>query len=73
MYEHKEPLQEAIEILGSQAALAKAIGKQQGHIWFYLNEAQKIPPALAIKIEHATKGKVSREKLCPELDPEFQP
>lgn len=72
-YAHRQPLREAITILGGQAALATAIGKKQGHIWFYLNEAQKLPPALAIKIELATEGKVSRDRLCPALSPEFQP
>ena len=68
---HVEPLREAIEIVGSQAKLAKAIGKEQGHIWFWLNRAQKITPPIAVKIEQATGGKVSRTKLCPELDPGF--
>lgn len=73
MQTHREALLEAIEHAGGQAALAKAVGKKQGHIWFWLNRANKLSPSIAIKIEQATGGKVSRERLCPELSPEFQP
>jgi DNA-binding transcriptional regulator YdaS (Cro superfamily) len=70
---HVPALREAIKVMGNQTALAKAIGKEQGHIWFWLKRAQKIPPTIAIKIEQATDGKVSRDRLCPELSPEYQP
>jgi DNA-binding transcriptional regulator YdaS (Cro superfamily) len=70
---HRPALVEAINIAGSQAKLAKAIGKQQGHVWFWLKEAKKISPSIAIKIEQATDGKVSRARLCPELSPEYRP
>ena len=72
MHEHRTALERAIKIMGSQAALAEAIGKKQGHIWFYLKKAQKLPPALAIKIEKATEYRVPRSDLCPELSPEFE-
>lgn len=71
MQTHHEALRKAIEIAGGQAALAKAVGKSQGHVWFWLNEAKKISPTVAIKIEKATGGQVSRASLCPELSPEF--
>lgn len=70
---HVKPLQEAIEIVGSQAELARRLKKKQGHIWFWLKEAKKLSPGIAIKIEQATDGKVPRHRLCPELSPEFQP
>jgi DNA-binding transcriptional regulator YdaS (Cro superfamily) len=73
MQEHRVALKEAIKVMGSQAALAEAIGKKQGHIWFWLHEAKKLSPSIAIKIEQATDGRVSRTRLCPELSPEFQP
>lgn len=72
-FKHRPALVKAINHAGSQAALAKKIGKQQGHIWFWLHEAKKLSPSIAIKIEHATKGEVSRSDLCPELSPEYQP
>jgi DNA-binding transcriptional regulator YdaS (Cro superfamily) len=73
MYEHREPLERAIKIVGSQAELARKLDKKQGHIWFWLKDAQKLPPAIAIQIEKATGGKVGRGELCPELAPEYQP
>jgi DNA-binding transcriptional regulator YdaS (Cro superfamily) len=63
---HHEPLKRAIDICGSQKALADRIGKRQGHVWFWLNKARRIPIEDAVKIEHATEGKVSRQELCPE-------
>lgn len=73
MQTHRKALQEAIDALGSQAALARALKKKQGHIWFWLHEAKKLSPSIAIQIERATDGKVSRARLCPELSPEFKP
>lgn len=53
--------------MGGQTALAKAIGKEQAHVWFWLHKAQKLPPKIAIDIERVTQGKVARARLCPEL------
>jgi DNA-binding transcriptional regulator YdaS (Cro superfamily) len=64
---HRAALMEAIEIKGSQLALAKALGKQQGHVSFWLHKAKKISPSIAIAIEQATGGIVPRHRLCPEL------
>lgn len=47
-------LQKAVDIAGSQAALARLVGKKQGHIWWWLNEKSPLPPEIAIKIELAT-------------------
>lgn len=64
---HVEALREAITECGGQSGLAKAVGKEQGHVWFWLKRAKKISPEIAIKIERATKGKVARDRLCPAL------
>jgi DNA-binding transcriptional regulator YdaS (Cro superfamily) len=66
-YPHRAALQEAIEIKGSQLALAEALGKKQGHVSFWLHKAKKISPSIAIAIEQATDGMVPRHRLCPEL------
>lgn len=73
MQEHREALKAAIVVLGSQARLATALGKKQGHIWFWLHKAKKLSPSIAIEIEHATGGIVPRASLCPELSPEYRP
>jgi len=61
------PLQSAIEIMGSQTALARACGVEQGHVWHWLNRAKKLPAERAIQIEHATNGRVTRHQLRPDL------
>jgi DNA-binding transcriptional regulator YdaS (Cro superfamily) len=66
-YPHRAALKEAIDRLGGQVALADALGKKQGHVWFWLNRAKKLSPSIAIEIEQATGGIVPRHRLCPEL------
>lgn len=47
-------LQEAVDIAGGQAALARLIGKRQNHIWNWLNRDQKVPAEVCRPIETAT-------------------
>lgn len=60
-------LLKAIEIAGTQDALAKLIGPniKQGHISYWLKSG--VPAKRAIEIEAALDGKVTREELCPEI------
>lgn len=60
-------LQKAVDVFGSQAALAAAIGKQQQHVQYWLKT--KVPAEHVIPIERATGGKVSRHDLRPDLYP----
>lgn len=56
----KEALLEAIEVLGSQAALARACGGRikQGYVYYWLNESKKgVPPEFCEAIEQATLKK----------------
>jgi DNA-binding transcriptional regulator YdaS (Cro superfamily) len=64
---HQEALKRAITICGGQAALAAKIGRKQQHVWFWLNEAKKLPADVAPAIEVATDGKVTRYELCPDV------
>lgn len=59
-------LRRAIEIKGSQAKLAQAVGKQQGHVSRWLASG-RVPAELAIPIERETG--VSRHELRPDLYP----
>jgi DNA-binding transcriptional regulator YdaS (Cro superfamily) len=61
-------LQKAIEIVGGQTALAKALNKKQGHVWIWL-ERGWVPPDMAIPIERATSGQVTRSDLLPDIYP----
>jgi DNA-binding transcriptional regulator YdaS (Cro superfamily) len=59
-------IQKAIDLLGSQQALAKACGAKQQHVWNWL-QAKSVPVDRAIQIEVATGGEVTKEELCPEF------
>lgn len=60
-------LERAIEAAGSQAELARRIGKKQAHIWNWLNRDKCVPAEVAIPIEQATEGKVTRHDLRPDI------
>jgi DNA-binding transcriptional regulator YdaS (Cro superfamily) len=59
-------LEQAIAALGSQTALAKAIGKSQGHISKWL-ERKHVPAESVLAIESATG--IPRHKIRPDLYP----
>lgn len=60
-------LQKAVDVVGSQAALARAIGKKQQHVQYWLKT--KVPGEYVIQIEKATEGQVTRHELRPDLYP----
>lgn len=62
----RNALTQAIENAGGQTALARAIGKTQGHISKWLQRG-RVPPECVIPIERATG--VSRHDLRPDLYP----
>ncbi len=63
-------LDQAIAAMGSQTALAKAIGKSQGHISKWL-ERSYVPAESVLAIEKATG--IPRQKIRPDLYPDMQP
>lgn len=65
-------IKKAIKILGSQKKLADALGVTQPFASLVLNEIKPIPPALCMKIQHATKGKVTALMLRPDVFSEIQ-
>ena len=56
----------AIEIIGTQRALAKKCGATQQHVWNWM-QSGKVPVNRAIQIEVATNGAVTKEELNPEF------
>lgn len=60
-------IQRAVDLAGSQRALAEKAGLSQQAISWLLNEAPQVTAEVAIKIERATDGKVSRIDLRPDL------
>jgi len=62
-------IQKAVEICGSQVALAKAVGKTQKHVWNWINRDKRVPAEYVLLIEKATQGKVTRHELRPDIYP----
>lgn len=59
-------LEHAIQIVGSQTALAKQLGVAQGHVWHWTKS--KVPAEHCPSIERATGGVVRCEDLRPDVD-----
>lgn len=62
-------LQRAIDLVGGQSALARALGEpvKQAHVWYWLKGAGRVPAEYCAAIERATEGKVTRHDLRPDL------
>ncbi|OGT30437.1 MAG: hypothetical protein A3E87_01755 [Gammaproteobacteria bacterium RIFCSPHIGHO2_12_FULL_35_23] len=58
-------LQKAIDVIGSQSAVARAVGvtQQTVYLWDY------VPAHHVLKVEAATNGAVTRHELRPDLYP----
>lgn len=66
----REALKKAIDVLGSQRALALAAGEgvETGHVYYWLNVAEEVPAKYCPGIEAATREKgdaIFCEQLCP--------
>jgi DNA-binding transcriptional regulator YdaS (Cro superfamily) len=59
-------LDRAIKLAGSVNKLAKAVGYTQNAVW-KAKDCGRITAELAIRIEAATGGKVTREQLAPQV------
>jgi DNA-binding transcriptional regulator YdaS (Cro superfamily) len=62
-------IKKAVDICGSQVALAKAVGKTQKHVWNWMNRDKRVPAEYVLDIEKATNGQVSRHELRPDIYP----
>jgi DNA-binding transcriptional regulator YdaS (Cro superfamily) len=60
-------LRKAIKEVGSQAKLARLLGKQQGHIGKWLHRDKKVPAEVCADIEAATGGVVTCQQLRPDV------
>lgn len=61
-------LRRAIEIVGSQAKLAEKIDTAQSTVWYWLNRKNgKVPHDYCAPIAKATKNRVTKEELRPDL------
>jgi DNA-binding transcriptional regulator YdaS (Cro superfamily) len=66
-------LQRALKILGSQSAIARAIGIRQQTVSEVFLDGRQAPAKWCIPLERATDGKVTRHELRPDLYPEPAP
>lgn len=62
-------LERAIQILGSQAALAGAVGVTQQAVSYWLRNGGKVAAEFVLPIERATESQVTRTELRPDLYP----
>ena len=62
-------LRRAKEILGSQSALAEAVGRKQPSVHEILSRGGRVPAEWCLPIEKATNGAVTRYELRPDLYP----
>jgi DNA-binding transcriptional regulator YdaS (Cro superfamily) len=65
----KQHVGRAVAIKGSQAKLATAMGCSQQYISWLLKEAGQISAEMAVAVEKATEGHVSRSDMRPDLFP----
>ena len=65
MKRQNQELERASMIMGSQAALARAIGVHRASISAW--KLRGIPPHRCVQIERVTLGLVSREQLRPDI------
>lgn len=64
----KSPLQRAVDIAGGQSALGSMINRAQGHVYYWLYRAKNgCPPNVAIEIEAALDGQITRYDLRPDI------
>ncbi|MFW6342883.1 MAG: helix-turn-helix domain-containing protein [Halothiobacillaceae bacterium] len=64
-----EPIQAAIQILGSQSALAAALGLKQAHVWHWLHKSKRCPAEQVIAVSKATAWRVTPHELRPDVYP----
>lgn len=67
MTDQRKLIREAIEHFGTQEEMAAATGFCQSLISQLLNNRKSVSPTVAVAIERATNGAVTKEMLCPDL------
>lgn len=67
MQHTKVLLRKAVEIAGSQAKLAEALGISQQGVSFLMNKADRVSAEIAVKIEQFTDGQILRSELRPDI------
>lgn len=63
-----QPIEKAARIVGSQSALAAALGVTKAAVWQWKEDGRKVPAEHCPVIERLTGGKVRCEQLRPDVD-----
>lgn len=64
-FAHRAPLRRACQLLGSQTALANAVGASPMQVHYWLTRDKNLDAAHCVAIEQATGGQVTRKDLRP--------
>lgn len=64
-----EALRRAKDLIGSEAAMAVAVGVRQPSVNYILRNGKRVPAEWCLPVEHATGGKITRHQLRPDLYP----
>lgn len=62
-----DAVREAVELAGGQSALGKLIGRNQSTVRSWLTGRTRVSPQFCGDIETATRGKVRRSDLRPDV------
>lgn len=63
-------IEKAIQIVGGESALARAVGTSQSNVWYWAKRAKRgVPGEYVLAIEDATGGRVTRHELRPDIYP----
>lgn len=62
------PIEKAAAILGSQRALASALGVTKAAVWQWKHDGRRVPAEHCPQIERLTEGAVRCEQLRPDVD-----
>jgi len=67
MMKIRKQIEKAITLTGSQQKLAEKVGCSQQFISLLAREAVKVSAEMALALDKATDGKVSKHKLRPDI------
>lgn len=61
------PINHAVQVLESQAALAECLGVKQQNVWNWIKRGDRVPAQHCPAIERATQARVTCEQLRPDV------
>jgi DNA-binding transcriptional regulator YdaS (Cro superfamily) len=62
-----EAISRAVNHVGGQSALARAVGVSQATVWYWVHKMSRVPAEFVVAVETATNGAVTRHDLRPDI------